>query len=69
MYMTVRELINKLMDLDLDKPVYITEFGSYGDSTVGYIGLDPINNTGYDIKDISVHDIFGTRFNCITIGK
>ena len=66
--MTVRELINKLMDLDLDKPVYITVIDQNAKSNcVGFINMDSIKLSDQKIIDVDIHGVYGERFNCITI--
>ena len=68
--MTVRELINKLMDLNLDKPIYITELNTDNEKTIGYIdGMKEICLSDYSIKDVGIHGVYNEMFNCITISK
>lgn len=68
--MTVRELINKLMDMDLDKPIHLCELTN--DNTkciIGYPEIGKICESDYKIIDVDIHGIYGTFLNCITIGK
>lgn len=65
--MTVRELINKLMDMDLDKPIYITEFANIDDNIIGYINSAPIKLSNFEITEVDIHGVYNAFFNCITI--
>lgn len=66
--MTVRELINMLMNLDLDKPVFITEIDKDAETKcIGYVGMSPIIISEKQIIDVNIHGIYNTDFNCITI--
>ena len=69
--MTVRELINLLMNLNLDKPVFITEFDNKDneDKTIGYVEFEGIHLSDYVIKDVDIHGVYGDYYNCITINK
>lgn len=71
--MTVRELINQLMDLDLDKPIYITRLCEKGntDKAIGFMGRngygDAIELSKYKIIDVNVCGVYQEYYNCITI--
>lgn len=66
--MTVRELINKLMDMNLDKPIRITEFANnIDDNIIGYINSDPIKLSNFEIAEVDIHGVYNAFFNCITI--
>ena len=66
--MTVRELINKLMNMDLDKPIYVTRItDKTNGNCVGFIDNNPITIAKEKIIDVDIHGIYGTFFNCITI--
>ncbi len=68
--MTVRELINKLMDMDLDKPIYITEFANIDDNVnnmIGFINSEPIKLSNFEIAEVDIHGVYNAFFNCITI--
>ena len=67
--MTVRELINKLMDLDLDKPIYLTEFNEDNSKTIGYVKMESISLSDYEIKDVDIHGVYNDYYNCITISR
>lgn len=67
--MTVRELINKLMDMDLDKPIYLCELTNDATKCIGYPEIGMICKSDFKIIDIGVHGVYGSYFNCITIGK
>ncbi len=66
--MTVRELINKLMDMNLDDPVYITKIVDHTSSKcVGFVNDNPIELATEKIIDVDIHGVFGTLLNCITV--
>lgn len=70
--MTVREMINKLMDLELDQQVYITEIDKEAVlECVGFVDTNPIIKSNKQIIDISVNGFSGhgynDKINCITI--
>lgn len=70
--MTARELINKLMDLNLDKEIYITrpidKNSEHGyEHQIGYANNIPIEPAEQEIIDVGVHGLYGTYLNCITI--
>lgn len=68
--MTVRELINELMNLNLDKPIYITEpTDNSDDKTIGYIGHQGIKISDLEIVEADIHGVYGEYFNCLTVKK
>ena len=65
--MTVRELINKLIDLDVDEPIYITRKTDNINHHIGFVGDNSIELTDYEIIDVGIHGIYRDFRNCITI--
>lgn len=68
--MTARELINELLNLDLDKEVYICTYKpskTHGEP-IAYTKKGKIYLSKYKIKDIGVNGLFENS-NCIIIGK
>lgn len=56
------------MDLDLDKPVYITEFcNNDKNNCIGYVGNKEIKKSDYKIVDVDIHGLYQENQNCITI--
>lgn len=70
--MTARELINQLMNLDLDSPVYLAEIPNVRpkfENVVGYATTEnsQLINSKFTIKEVGVHGFYGARFNYIVL--